>query len=99
MPFATGNWGCGEFGGDAQLKSLIQLLACSYVGRNMVYRTFGAENMTEFGSIVKAMQKANISGSEAPVSVGKLYSWLIEYRHFKSSSTCFDYVKERLRHL
>ena len=27
-PVATGNWGCGAFGGDAQLKALLQLCAC-----------------------------------------------------------------------
>ena len=26
---ASGNWGCGAFGGEAKLKSLIQLMACS----------------------------------------------------------------------
>ena len=30
---ATGNWGCGVFGGNVQLKSLLQLLAASKVGR------------------------------------------------------------------
>lgn len=40
-PVATGNWGCGAFRGDAHLKSLIQLMACSATGRNMVYYSFG----------------------------------------------------------
>ena len=30
---ATGNWGCGAFGGDPQLKSLIQWMAISAAGR------------------------------------------------------------------
>jgi len=25
FPIATGNWGCGVFGGDVQLKSLLQV--------------------------------------------------------------------------
>ncbi|GJQ74494.1 hypothetical protein Trydic_g21363 [Trypoxylus dichotomus] len=40
-PVATGNWGCGAFRGDPNLKSLIQLMACSAAKRNMVYYTFG----------------------------------------------------------
>ena len=32
-PFATGNWGCGAFGGDPELKSLMQWVAASYWGR------------------------------------------------------------------
>lgn len=28
---ATGNWGCGAFGGDPEIKSMIQWLAASQV--------------------------------------------------------------------
>lgn len=28
---ATGNWGCGAFGGDPELKAIIQWLAASQV--------------------------------------------------------------------
>ena len=28
---ATGNWGCGAFGGDVELKSLLQWIAASQV--------------------------------------------------------------------
>ncbi|CAL4231870.1 unnamed protein product, partial [Meganyctiphanes norvegica] len=38
---ATGNWGCGVFGGDVRLKALIQLAVCGQVGRDMAYFTFG----------------------------------------------------------
>ena len=38
---ATGNWGCGAFGGDPQLKSIIQLLAAGEIGRDLAYFTFG----------------------------------------------------------
>ena len=38
---ATGNWGCGAFGGDPRLKALIQLMAASVVGRDVAYFTFG----------------------------------------------------------
>lgn len=37
---ATGNWGCGAFGGNKQLKALIQLMACCVTCRPMVYFTF-----------------------------------------------------------
>ncbi|KAF8970756.1 hypothetical protein BGZ46_010400, partial [Entomortierella lignicola] len=52
---ATGNWGCGAFGGHVQLKFLIQLLAASVcggyskddedlpLGRDMVYYTYGLD--------------------------------------------------------
>ncbi|KAJ3333927.1 hypothetical protein HDU76_000962 [Blyttiomyces sp. JEL0837] len=41
VPIATGNWGCGAFGGDAELKSMIQLIAASAACRDILYFTFG----------------------------------------------------------
>ncbi|XP_017155880.1 poly(ADP-ribose) glycohydrolase [Drosophila miranda] len=38
---ATGNWGCGAFGGDARLKSLLQLMVCATLHRPLAYYTFG----------------------------------------------------------
>lgn len=35
--FSSGNWGCGVFGGDRQLKFMIQWLACSIVNRKLNY--------------------------------------------------------------
>ncbi|KOB75785.1 Poly(Adp-ribose) glycohydrolase [Operophtera brumata] len=37
---ATGNWGCGAFGGSPQLKSLVQMMACAQAKRPMAYYTF-----------------------------------------------------------
>jgi len=34
---ATGNWGCGIFGGDVELKSIIQWIAASRSGKKMHY--------------------------------------------------------------
>ena len=40
-PVATGNWGCGAFKGDPQLKSMLQWTATSAAGRpQMIYCTF-----------------------------------------------------------
>ncbi|RLN51589.1 hypothetical protein BBJ28_00014356 [Nothophytophthora sp. Chile5] len=39
-PVATGNWGCGVFQGDRELKFLIQWLAASLRRREMVYVLF-----------------------------------------------------------
>lgn len=37
---ATGNWGCGAFGGNKRLKALLQLMVCCVTYRPMVYFTF-----------------------------------------------------------
>jgi len=44
-PVATGLWGCGAFGGNPELKALIQMMAASLAGRRLV---FFAYNTTEF---------------------------------------------------
>ena len=33
MPIVTGRWGCGAFGGDEELKLLVQWMAASVAGR------------------------------------------------------------------
>ncbi|KAF9913296.1 hypothetical protein EC991_000058 [Linnemannia zychae] len=56
---ATGNWGCGAFGGHLQLKFLIQLLAASVcagysraeedddLGRDLVYFAYGLDALSD----------------------------------------------------
>eukprot|EP00916_Digyalum_oweni_P013121 GHVL01021566.1.p1 GENE.GHVL01021566.1~~GHVL01021566.1.p1 ORF type:complete len:366 (+),score=71.27 GHVL01021566.1:310-1407(+) len=51
-PIATGNWGCGAFGGDHELKAVIQWIAASYVGRDLDYHTFGDAKIANFGDFL-----------------------------------------------
>ncbi|XP_052784213.1 uncharacterized protein LOC128220022 [Mya arenaria] len=52
-PIATGNWGCGAFGGDPHLKSLLQWMAASYAGCPcLLYYTFQNANMEKFQEVV-----------------------------------------------
>lgn len=45
-PVATGNWGCGVFRGDPELKAVIQWVAASAAGcPAIVYHTFSDERM------------------------------------------------------
>ena len=44
---ATGNWGCGAFGGDPYLKSLIQLMAAAEAERDVAYFTFGDRQLAQ----------------------------------------------------
>ncbi|XP_048089359.1 poly(ADP-ribose) glycohydrolase-like isoform X1 [Alosa alosa] len=70
---ATGNWGCGVFGGDARLKALLQMLAAAEAGRDVVYFTFGdAALMTDVHRMHTLLTDTN-------VSVGTVYSLLEEY--------------------
>ena len=45
---ATGNWGCGAFGGNHQLKFIQQWIAASFAGiKRLDYYTFGHQKMEE----------------------------------------------------
>ncbi|VDL79560.1 unnamed protein product [Nippostrongylus brasiliensis] len=72
-PVATGNWGCGVFGGDKELKSLIQMIAAGLAGRDMIYYTFANQrfevSMSELYE--KLVQKK--------ATVGAVYKALIAY--------------------
>ncbi|KAM8889483.1 poly(ADP-ribose) glycohydrolase isoform 2-T4 [Synchiropus picturatus] len=70
---ATGNWGCGVFGGDTRLKALIQLLAAAEAGRDVVYFTFGDSRlMTDVHRMHSLLTGNNIS-------VGKVFDLLEQY--------------------
>uniref|UniRef100_A0A1I8EXP4 poly(ADP-ribose) glycohydrolase n=1 Tax=Wuchereria bancrofti TaxID=6293 RepID=A0A1I8EXP4_WUCBA len=93
-PVATGNWGCGVFGGDLHLKSLIQLMASSAQKRCLCYFTFGnlkfAENFTE---IYKMLVQADIT-------VRQLYDivngYCCEYDK-NSSPPLFEYISWKIK--
>ncbi|KAG0326773.1 hypothetical protein BG004_002905 [Podila humilis] len=68
---ATGNWGCGAFGGHLQLKFLIQWMAASicesfasdetkrtaHQGRDLIYYTYGLDELAhEIQEFSKAME-------------------------------------------
>ncbi len=59
--FATGNWGCGVFGGDAQLKSVIQWLACSACGMKMLYFPFHDPSTERLYDLAEIVKKRNFS--------------------------------------
>uniref|UniRef100_A0AAQ4QKL9 poly(ADP-ribose) glycohydrolase n=1 Tax=Gasterosteus aculeatus aculeatus TaxID=481459 RepID=A0AAQ4QKL9_GASAC len=75
---ATGNWGCGVFGGDARLKALLQMLAAAEAGRDVAYFTFGdSQLMTD-------VHKMHSFLTQRKVCVGEVYDLLGKYH----SSVC-----------
>ena len=60
-PFATGNWGCGAFGGDPQLKSLLQWIAASVAARAVTYLPFGDARVRGLQEVVDAINSYNRS--------------------------------------
>ena len=72
---STGNWGCGAFGGNHQLKFLQQWIAASLAGvKRLDYYTFKdkkMEGVAENSQIIKYHFKTAL----------KLYHFLIKYYH------------------
>ncbi|XP_077468620.1 poly(ADP-ribose) glycohydrolase [Stigmatopora argus] len=75
---ATGNWGCGAFGGDTRLKALIQLMAAAEAGRDVAYFTFGD------AALMRDVHRMHAFLTERHVTVGRLYGLLNQY----ASSVC-----------
>jgi poly(ADP-ribose) glycohydrolase len=62
---ATGNWGCGAFNGDVELKAIIQWIAASLSGREMHYFPFDNERVFHaFPMLAAAIVDKNISAGE-----------------------------------
>ncbi|XP_074965575.1 poly(ADP-ribose) glycohydrolase [Phalacrocorax aristotelis] len=86
---ATGNWGCGAFGGDSRLKALIQILAAAEAGRDVVYFTFGdVELMRDIYSMHTFL-------CEKGQTIGDIYRLLLRYynEECRSCSTSGPEVK------
>ncbi|XP_022858838.1 poly(ADP-ribose) glycohydrolase 1-like isoform X2 [Olea europaea var. sylvestris] len=74
---ATGNWGCGAFGGDPEVKTIIQWLAASQALRPFVlYYTFGLETLRKLDKVVAWIISQQWT-------VGELWEMLVEYSRQK----------------
>ncbi|KAF6719402.1 Poly(ADP-ribose) glycohydrolase [Oryzias melastigma] len=72
---ATGNWGCGVFGGDTRLKALLQMLAAAEAGRDVAYFTFGDSRlMTDVNKMHSFLTQRNIRVGEVYDLLGQYYS-------------------------
>ena len=86
VPVATGNWGCGAFGGNKELKTLIQWMAASKVGRPVQYFAFREKKLSE------KQEKVTKLLLEHKVTVGQLYSILTKSQGKLKAGNVFEYV-------
>lgn len=95
---ATGNWGCGAFGGDTRLKALIQFMAAAEAGRDVAYFTFGD------AQLMRDVHKMHTFLTERKVCVGRIYSLLNQYfdvvckncRSTRPNISLYRFIYERL---
>ncbi|KAK4403260.1 Poly(ADP-ribose) glycohydrolase 1 [Sesamum angolense] len=70
---ATGNWGCGAFGGDPEVKAIIQWLAASQALRPFIlYYTFNLEALQKLDLVVQWILSQGWN-------VGEVWNILVEY--------------------
>ncbi|XP_041117049.1 poly(ADP-ribose) glycohydrolase isoform X2 [Polyodon spathula] len=70
---ATGNWGCGAFGGDTRLKALLQMMAAAEAGRDVAYFTFGDREL------MRDVHEMHTFLTQRHVTVGDIYRLLEQY--------------------
>ncbi|KAH0708329.1 hypothetical protein KY284_009756 [Solanum tuberosum] len=69
----TGNWGCGAFGGDPQLKAMLQWIAASQAMRPFIlYYTFGLEALQMLQQVIQWIVSHKWTA-------GELWNVLVEY--------------------
>ena len=83
---AMGNWGCGAFGGDKEMKTLIQWMAASRAGWPVRYYMF---KDVEFAKKQREITKFLL---DKKVTVGQLYSVLVRGKATKRD--VFSYIME-----
>ena len=71
---SSGNWGCGAFGGDFELKFIQQWLAATYAGvEKLYYYTFGENEMNTIVKYKEEMKSLNADDLLKTMMSAKLY--------------------------
>lgn len=86
----TGRWGCGAFRGDPHLKIIIQWIACSIAGRNMIYMAQDKRELKEMGLLVENTKK---------MGTIELVGFLYEYHKVLKSKlelSFLEYLKDTI---
>ncbi|CAF2003229.1 unnamed protein product [Rotaria magnacalcarata] len=82
----TGNWGCGAFNGNKQLKAIIQLIAASQAGRPLAYLTFRDQKLVDsFYEVYEYL-------SNEKATVKDLCAYLQCYADLYKKLPLFDYI-------
>lgn len=89
---ATGNWGCGAFGGDKRLKALLQWLAASAASRDIVYFTFGDAGLQQD---LHVLQEELLG---LGVSVADVWRVLITYHRQNPQPPLYKFLLDQLKH-
>lgn len=84
---STGNWGCGAFNGDPYLKTLIQVVAASEAGRDLLYFAFNDEQLKRDYREIRRLL-ATVQGGG--LTVAELYQMTLEYGDLRRQVPSLD---------
>ena len=87
---ATGNWGCGAFGGDPRLKFLIQLMAAAEACRDLAYFTFGDEILRD--DVFKMAEELR----RKKINVGDLFNLIRAFSQQSENKDLFGFIADTL---
>jgi len=93
---ATGNWGCGAFNGDLELKAMLQVLVASVVEKNIYYCPFDKiEFADRFGLVIQNLKAHNIT-TDILYKLIRSYNTNVIFKHVNHDSppkiSLFDYI-------
>lgn len=81
---STGNWGCGAFGGNPEIKSMIQWLGASQAHRPFVnYYTFEDASLRRLEEVIQWVLRHGWT-------VGELWHMIVEYSSQRLKRETFD---------
>ncbi|XP_017055066.1 poly(ADP-ribose) glycohydrolase [Drosophila ficusphila] len=101
---ATGNWGCGAFGGDSYLKALLQLMVCAQLGRPLAYYTFGNSEFRDDFHAMWLLLRSERTTVQQLWGVLRSYSKLVREKGAKepregkaTKKKLYEFIREELR--
>ncbi|ORX83320.1 hypothetical protein BCR32DRAFT_292060 [Anaeromyces robustus] len=99
---ATGNWGCGAFNGNIELKALLQVIAASVVGKNIYYCPYDkTEFADQFGLLLKKLKKLHTTTDILFNYIEEYYSKVIQNlpKNSKPEVTLFNYILKNIENI
>eukprot|EP00744_Colponema_vietnamica_P006148 GILI01008949.1.p1 GENE.GILI01008949.1~~GILI01008949.1.p1 ORF type:complete len:461 (-),score=92.72 GILI01008949.1:98-1480(-) len=75
---ATGNWGCGLFGGDIHLKSMLQWIAASQAGQPLHYYSFANPVARQLSEVAEKLEAKG-------ATVGDLWALITKFKRLQSA--------------
>ncbi|VDI64122.1 Hypothetical predicted protein, partial [Mytilus galloprovincialis] len=95
-PIATGNWGCGAFGGDPQLKAMLQWMAASYAGVPYVmYYTFHNDKLIKLQETVDSILSRGWTVCNLMQAIRNYYMNCQEKYHLKRNDSLDLTLKDK----